>query len=127
GVQQQESARALVLRQASQPGDTLGTEPRQGRRAISLEDHAQKVRQLRRALQLCLELFCAPQQLVGVADDARPAELTDTVDHLPRLAAAECEVATVEDALNAAALDVSSNCVERTEVAMDVGDDRKAH
>jgi hypothetical protein len=65
-----------------------------------------------------------PQHLVGVADDARPVQLTYPVNHLTRLPPRECQVATMQHPLNAAAVEVGDNRLERDEVAVDVRDDR---
>jgi hypothetical protein len=94
---------------------------------VPVVDQPQQLGQFRRALQLRVERLWSPEEFVGVADHARPAELADAIDHLGRLAAAQCEVASMQDALNAAPLEVGGHRVERGEVAMDVGDDRQAH
>jgi hypothetical protein len=94
---------------------------------VSGEDRLEQPAQLRRPCLLVGALLRTPQDLVGVSDDTGPAQLSDPVDHLARLSAAERQIAALEDQVGSAPLDVRDDGIESGEVPVNVGDDREAN
>src|SRR5207244_643424 len=80
-----------------------------------------------RTLLLRCVFLGPPEQLVGVADDPRPAELAHTVHNLGRLCAHQREIAALQRQGRLAELEIPDHGLERGEVAMDVRDDRDPH
>ena len=67
------------------------------------------------------------QEVVGVAEDHRPAERGEPVEHLARLVAALHGVAEADDLLDPEALELGDDRSERRVVAVDVRDERERH
>ena len=67
------------------------------------------------------------EEVVGVAEDDRPAERSETVEHLAGLAAALHGVAETDDLLDPEPLELCDHCGERGVVAVDVRDERERH
>jgi hypothetical protein len=104
--------------QAAEPLDAPVSDQLAGGRRVILEQNAQKVAQLGGIPLLHGALLGAPEQFIGVADDPRPPKLAYAIDHLRGLAAGEGEVATMEHAICAPALDVRDHGLERRQVAV---------
>jgi hypothetical protein len=114
---------APLPRKLAQPRDPLVAEALGRRRGVLLEEHAQHRPQLRRPGLLFGLQLGPPQHLVRVAHDPRPTELADPVDDLGGLGAREGQVAGVHDPIDAAAAQVLDHRFQRSQVAVDVGDD----
>jgi hypothetical protein len=96
-------------------------------RGVRIEQPSQQRLKLWRALALAGVLVRTPEQLVGVPDNARPAELPDPVDHFSRARPHQGEIAAVNDAVNPSVRDVLDHGVEGGEVPVDVADDGQSH
>ena len=119
-VDQRDVSVTVLLRQLAQPRDPLLAELVVGDRGVHVEQQPQQRPESRRAFLEAGAPLGHPQQLVGVADDAGPAQLADQVDDFGSLTTHQCKVAAVDDLLDAAALDVRDDGLERCQVAVDV-------
>src|SRR5215210_2942838 len=69
----------------------------------------------------------APEQFIGVAHDSGPTEFPDAVDDLSGTWAHERKIAPVHHEVDAPAADVNNHGLQRGEVSVDVGNQRKTH
>jgi hypothetical protein len=67
------------------------------------------------------------QEVVGVAEDHRPAELGEAIEHLARLVAALDHVAEADRVLDAETAELTDDRGERAVVAVCVGDEPERH
>jgi hypothetical protein len=119
-VKQQQALLSVLVGQAAKPVDPFVSDQLACGRRVVLEQYAQKVAQLRGLSLLDGALLGPPEHLIGISEDALPAELTYEVYYLCWLAAGEREIATLENTVYMSALDIRDHRLERGQVAVDV-------
>jgi hypothetical protein len=119
-VKQQQAPLPVLGGQAAKPVDPFVSDQLACSRRVVLEQYAQKVAQLRGISLLDRALLGTPEHLIGVSEDAVPAEVAYEVDYLCWPAAGEREIATLEDTVYIAALDIRNHGFERGQVPVNV-------
>jgi hypothetical protein len=123
-VQDHEFPDPVLSWKLAEPSDSLGAKHLSGRFGMGAEQEAKQRAPVRCLSLPGLALLGSPEQLVDIADDPRPAELPYPVDDLRRMGATECQVAAVDDEVEASVLEFVDHGLEGGEVAVKIAENR---